>query len=545
MLNILVIIPARGGSKGIPRKNLRSMNGKPLIFYAIDCARNSTYKPDIFVTSDDEEILMLAKKFGAYIHVRPSYLADDYVTLDPVIYEAYKSITEEKQKNYDIIITLQPTSPLLKSSSLDTAISKMIQDHRVDTIISAVRETHLSWIKEGEKFVPTYKKRLNRQQADPVFKETGGFLIARSSNISSESRIGKNTELYLLSNGEEINIDTYEDWSTCEFLMKRKKILFVVIGGGSRGLGHVYRALIIANQIYEHELYFLVLSGSDVAHDKISEYNYNVHLAKTDNILDDIKRINPDLIVNDILDTSFEYTLALKKLGIKIINFEDTGEGIKNADIVINALYPQKYIVNNMFSGHEYFCARDEFLYAGRKQIAKEVRAILITFGGTDENNLTQKVLRSIYNYCIDQNIKMRVIAGLAYPHYESLGSFAEIEVIKNTRKISEYMLDSDIIFTSAGRTVYEIACLGTPTIVIAQNNRELTHYFAHPEYGFINLGLGERVEEKEILKTFRDLLDSYSLRIVMQVRMFKNDLTNRKKRVISVIKNLLASENL
>jgi spore coat polysaccharide biosynthesis predicted glycosyltransferase SpsG/CMP-N-acetylneuraminic acid synthetase len=521
------------------------MNGKPLIFYSIDCAKKSIYNPDIFVSSDDDEILLLAKKFGALTHKRPASLSTDRVTLDPVVCEAYNSIIKNNDNNYTLVVTLQPTSPLLKTSSLDGAISKMMANPSIDTIISARLDTHLIWSKEGNNYIPKYEKRLNRQDLPPVYRETGGFMITRKGVLSTDTRIGKKVEVFPLTNGEEIDIDSYEDWNTCEFLMKRKKILFVVAGNNNIGLGHVHRALILANEIHEHELSFLVLNDSDVGYKKIQEFNYDVRLARGNNVLKEIKQIDPDLVINDRLDTSFEYTFELKRAGIKIVNFEDMGEGVKNADFVINALYPEKFIAKNIVFGHDYFCARDEFIYSEKKQISPDVRNVLISFGGTDENNLTMKVLNSIYEYCESIGIGITVVTGLGYLFLESLKRFSKIDLIKNTRKISDYMLASDIIFTSAGGTVYEIACLGVPTIVIAQNDRELTHYFAHPENGFINLGLGKNIGEKEIQKIFRDTVDNYDERVIMQQRMLMNNIRTGKKRVISMIRDLLNNDGL
>jgi spore coat polysaccharide biosynthesis predicted glycosyltransferase SpsG len=155
------------------------------------------------------------------------------------------------------------------------------------------------------------------------------------------------------------------------------------------------------------------------------------------------------------------------------------------------------------------------------------------------------KVLNSIYEYCESIGIGITVVTGLGYLFLESLKRFSKIDLIKNTRKISDYMLASDIIFTSAGGTVYEIACLGVPTIVIAQNDRELTHYFAHPENGFINLGLGKNIGEKEIQKIFRDTVDNYDERVIMQQRMLMNNIRTGKKRVISMIRDLLNNDGL
>src|SRR5690554_148529 len=118
----LVIIPARGGSKGIPRKNVRLMVGKPLICYSIENALNSRFDVDVVVSTDDEEIARLASSQGAKVIIRPTKLATDIVTLDPVINHAVVEIEKEKQIRYDVVITMQPTSPLLKKDTLDAAI---------------------------------------------------------------------------------------------------------------------------------------------------------------------------------------------------------------------------------------------------------------------------------------------------------------------------------------------------------------------------------------------------------------------------------------
>ena len=111
-MNILVIIPARGGSKGIPRKNLRLLGGKPLLYYSIKTALSSTFKPDVYVSSDDDEILNMAKKNNAKIFKRNADNAQDNTTLDPVIFECFKAVEKIEGKSYDLVITFQPTSPL-------------------------------------------------------------------------------------------------------------------------------------------------------------------------------------------------------------------------------------------------------------------------------------------------------------------------------------------------------------------------------------------------------------------------------------------------
>ena len=108
-MKTLVVIPARGGSKGIPRKNVRFMAGRPLISYAISCAKNSKNQFEVVVTSDDEEIKLVASKYGAQIVDRPASLAGDKITLDPVIYQAVEFMETKKGYRYDYVITMQPT----------------------------------------------------------------------------------------------------------------------------------------------------------------------------------------------------------------------------------------------------------------------------------------------------------------------------------------------------------------------------------------------------------------------------------------------------
>ena len=539
-MNILVVIPARGGSKGIPRKNLRLLNGKPLLYYSINTALNSKFDLDVYVSSEDEEILNTSLQFGAKVHKRDISIADDKSTLDPVIYACYKYASQIENKDYDYIITMQPTSPLLKTNSLDSAIAKSIENKEIETIIAAKDDTHLSWRKESDKFLPNYEKRLNRQYLTPTFTETGAFFITRKDIITPTNRIGKNVELYILSNGEEIDIDTYEDWNLCEYHLKRKNILFVVTGNDIVGLGHVYNTLLVANDILNHKITFLVDKDSKLAYDKISLKNYPVFIQESENILDDIKKFNPDLVINDKLDTTLEYMQGLKKLSIKTLNFEDLGEGSKIADLVINAIYPEKQIIKNHYFGHDYFILRDEFIYSETKDNKEKIEGILISFGGVDPNNYTKKVIETIYEYCMQNSIKINVITGFGYKKYDSIDNYKNINIYKNVANISKYMLEADLIFTSAGRTTYEVASIGVPTIVLAQNDRELTHFFANSEFGFLNLGLGYNISDEEIYKNFIELIDSYENRKYMSELMLKFDLKSGRKRVNKLIQNLM-----
>lgn len=538
-MKALFIIPARGGSKGIPRKNIRNLNGKPLISYTIENALKVEGDHEVYVSSEDDEILTIALKFNAKVHKRESALSADETTLDEVIFNAFQEISKRENKTFDLIVTLQPTSPLLKVESISSAIQKMIEKKSIDTIISAVEDTHLSWRKEGEKYLPNYKERLNRQYLKPTYKETGGFLITRNNIISKKGRIGKTVELFELNNIQSIDIDTFEDWSICEYYLKRKRILLVVSAHNEIGLGHVYNTLIIANEILNHEIIFFCDSKSKLGYDKIKQYNYPVHIQQSSNLQKEVLELSPDIIINDRLDTTVDDIELFLDHHIPLIHFEDLGPGAKKASLVFNAIYPEEKKLENHFFGPDYFCARDEFLLSPSKVIKPKIENILLAFGGVDPNNLTLRVLEAIYSYCTSKNINLQIITGFGYQHHRSLEKYSKAKVFTNVKNISTHMLKADLAFTSAGRTTYELAILGVPSIVLAQNEREMTHFFASRKYGFMNLGIGVKVDKKEILSA---LVKAESLqdRLIMQEKMQSHDLRSGKKKVVSKINNFI-----
>jgi CMP-N-acetylneuraminic acid synthetase len=206
MVKIIAVIPARGGSKGIPRKNLRLLDGKPLIAYSIEAAQCSKNIDKVVVSTEDAEIKEFARLYGAEVVERPPELSDDEITLDPVIKQAVQNY-----EDYDYIVTIQPTSPLLSSKTLDSAISEM-KKSSCDTLISVVDETHLYWTNRGTGPEPIYRKRENRQYLDPIYKETGALMISKRGAVIEGSRIGKDVRLFEIPRGEGIDIDNYSDW---------------------------------------------------------------------------------------------------------------------------------------------------------------------------------------------------------------------------------------------------------------------------------------------------------------------------------------------
>jgi CMP-N-acetylneuraminic acid synthetase/spore coat polysaccharide biosynthesis predicted glycosyltransferase SpsG len=536
----IVIIPARGGSKGIPRKNIRPLAGKPLIYYAIQKALDAFEDAYIVVSSEDEEILSTAQLFGANIFKRNPVLSKDETTLDPVVFETLIKTESKLGQRFDFVVTMQPTSPLLKVESLKSAFNKICNSD-TDTIISATNDTHLTWTKIGDKFSPNYAARVNRQQLPSVFKESGGFLMTKRECVKENSRIGNQIQIFELNNEEAIDIDNFLDWNLCEFLLKRKRILFVVRGDSQIGLGHVYNCLNIADEILNHEIQFLVPKNNNLAFERIQKSNYHVSQQKFDWILDDIEEYSPDLIINDILDTDLEYMSVLKKREYQVINFEDLGAGARKADVVINAMYPERKSFDNHYFGHKYFCIKSEFLHHKPTSFQNEVSEIVIAFGGVDPCNLTRRTLEEIYEWSIERGVKLRVILGLGYAKKEEIyREFPKSIIHENVPNMAAKLSSAQIGITSAGRTTFEMASLNIPTIVLCQNDRETTHLFASEENGFVNLGLGSILPLGKILEEVNKLVLNKEIRSQLSEQMSKSEIRDGKSRVLKLITDLL-----
>ena len=162
--------------------------------------------------------------YGVIAMNRDSDLAQDAVTLDPVIYDAVLRAEAMTGKHYDTVITLQATSPLLSIDTLNGAI-KDFAENDFDTYISAVNKPHLSWTKVDGKCVPNYTARLNRQQLPPNYLEAGAFLITKRECVTETSRIGAKVSVYEMPEKEAVDIDSYSDWIICEQELKKKKII--------------------------------------------------------------------------------------------------------------------------------------------------------------------------------------------------------------------------------------------------------------------------------------------------------------------------------
>ena len=533
-MNVLAVIPARAGSKGIPNKNIRIIGGHPLIYYSIKNALSSSYITDVVISTDSDNVRIIGKQMGAKVKWRDASLCGDAVTLDAVIADAISN-----DKKWDYIITMQPTSPTLRVETLDAAIKYAI-DNELDTVISAINAPHLSWGEKNGKKVPNYTERLNRQYLPPCYMETGAFVISKANVVTPDTRIGDKVDIFEIPEDESQDVDNFEDLRSVAATLEREKVAIYVNGNNKRGVGHIYRALEIADEFYSKpDIYY------DVNQTDPKVFGFTTHnLIPVDGIHDLFNRCNEKqytIFINDILTTSIDYMIGLRSVipNAKIINFEDDGEGILKADLVFNALYNQNDLPQ-VKAGEKYYIAGKTFMFYQPIVIKEKVERIFISFGGADPQNYSDRLLNIISGEEY-KKYEFVVVLGRAKQNVEKLLKYNEYENIKVMHDVSnmpEIMSSCDIGITSRGRTGYELAILGIPSISMAQNQREEKHGFVSNENGFSYIGLNP---DDEVIKGTLDLYLKMSQkgRQHYQDMLLKHDLRNGRTRVMNLIKSL------
>ncbi len=211
-----IIIPARGGSKGIPNKNLKRVSGISLVGWSVIHGKYISGKGDqVIVSSDSSEILDEASKFGAQTLIRPEELSGDAVFTEPVMDHA---LSKYALNNDDIIVLLQPTSPLRYKSTLNRCIQS-IKNNGFDSSLT-VKKIHLfRWKKVHNSFIPLYTDRPRRQDMEDEFCETGSIYVTTYAQYKSTGlRLSGKTEGVVTEDEESIDVDTSIDLDVVRLL---------------------------------------------------------------------------------------------------------------------------------------------------------------------------------------------------------------------------------------------------------------------------------------------------------------------------------------
>jgi len=235
LIKVIAIIPARGGSKGLPGKNIILLGGKPLIAHSIETAKKSKLVERVIVTTDDEEIAGVAREYGAEVpFIRPSELAQDDTSPDPVLKHTLKFLEKKEGFKPEIIVWLEPPCPFRTPEEIDEAIKMLQEDGEADSLRSVIepfQNPYKSWTIDDKKYlkplIDTKGQAFHtgpRQKTAKVYWQNGAiFLIKYNTIMKKGNFFGDNILPYVMDSDRFVDIDTKEDLDLAEWYLKRFK----------------------------------------------------------------------------------------------------------------------------------------------------------------------------------------------------------------------------------------------------------------------------------------------------------------------------------
>lgn len=231
---ILAIIPARGGSKGVPRKNIKLLNGKPLISYSIRAALKSKFIDRVIVSTDDKEIAEVAKRYKAEVpFLRPAELAQDTSPTLPVLQHAINFLKNEENYKIDFVVLLQPTTPLMLASDIDSAIEKLVQTKTNSCVSVCEISERPEWmyVFKGSKikpFIQINEKTGRRQDLPKTYRLNGAVYVIKKDVLMKKNKIIDKDNLSAIIMPIERSVDINEpvDFPIIEAIIKQIKFSY-------------------------------------------------------------------------------------------------------------------------------------------------------------------------------------------------------------------------------------------------------------------------------------------------------------------------------
>jgi CMP-N,N'-diacetyllegionaminic acid synthase len=220
-MEVVALIPARGGSKQIPRKNLAPLGGKPLLAWTITAALKSEAVTRLVVSTDDDEIAQVARRLGADVLARPRELAADETPMREVIDHVLREL-----EDCDVLVLLQPTSPLRRAEHIDDAVELLLQSG-ADSVVSVVEVPHrftpgsLMALYDG-RLVPLGESAVRRQDKEPVFARNGPAVLVLRPERIGPNLYGGDCRPYVMRPEDSVDVDEPFDLELAEFLLARR-----------------------------------------------------------------------------------------------------------------------------------------------------------------------------------------------------------------------------------------------------------------------------------------------------------------------------------
>ncbi|MBL8956838.1 MAG: acylneuraminate cytidylyltransferase family protein [Myxococcaceae bacterium] len=235
-MNTLAVITARGGSKRIPRKNLRLLGGKPLVAWMLEAALASKRLTRVVLSSEDDEILAVAGRVGASVPLRrPAELATDTAPSVDVVRHAVAEVERADARRFDAVVTLQPTTPLTVGADIDGCIAAF-EETRAETVVSVTQlqnvphPAKLKVMGEGNRLLPWLEEergRMAAHQLPTIYVRNGAMYVTRRDVLERNVIIGDDCRGFVMPADRSVDLNYEIDWQFLEFLMSRRGV-----GGG-------------------------------------------------------------------------------------------------------------------------------------------------------------------------------------------------------------------------------------------------------------------------------------------------------------------------
>lgn len=221
-MNILALIPARGGSKGIHLKNIYPLAGKPLICHTIDQAKKCKKISRIIVTTDDESIAEVSRTCGAEVIKRPDNISGDFASSESALIHSLKILQKQDEGLPDLVVFLQCTSPLRQPTDIDAAIATLLES-RADSLLSVSPSHRFLWSETDAGAMSInydFRNRPRRQDMEPQYVENGSIYVFKPQGLlETENRLFGKIALYKMDEQSAIDIDTTLDMKLAELML--------------------------------------------------------------------------------------------------------------------------------------------------------------------------------------------------------------------------------------------------------------------------------------------------------------------------------------
>ena len=226
--NIIAIIPARGGSKGIPKKNIIDFCGKPLLAWTIEQTKRSEKINTIYVSTDDKEIASVSEQYGAKVIWRPEEISGDFASSEEALKHALGEICGKNPIHIDYVVFLQATSPLRETKDVDNAINKIISENADSLFSGAELGDFLIWEKDGDQFRSLnydYKNRGRRQEFKGQFVENGSIYVFKPEILLEyNNRLGGKIVVSEMEFWKSFEVDDLESLEFCKDIFEAKNL---------------------------------------------------------------------------------------------------------------------------------------------------------------------------------------------------------------------------------------------------------------------------------------------------------------------------------